>query len=73
MKIVKYITLINRLSKIEGQKESLIGQHNLSTKLYRRGDMNEEDFKIHSATYFAEMQSLRKMRRSALRQYAAAA
>lgn len=73
MRLKKYISLVSKLSKIEGRKESVTGQYNLSAKLYKRGDINEDEFMTKSDNYISELRSLDAMKRSALRHYAMAA
>ena len=73
MRIIKYMTLMSKLSTIEGRKESFTGQYNLAAKLYRRGELNEDEFMQRSNIYKQEIKSLDQMRRSALKAYAMAA
>ncbi len=72
MRLIKYISLMNKLSRIEGRKESLKGQLNLSAKLLKRGDINEEIFLQQSDTYNQEMRTLDTKKRTAIRHYLAA-
>lgn len=71
MKTLKHISLAMKLSKIEGQKESLVGQQNLSLKLYNRGTIGEDEFLQQRERLNAELKELQYMRRSLLRKYAA--
>ena len=66
------MVLMSKLSKIEGRKESLTGQHNLTAKLYQRGDINEEAFIEQSEKFQIELETLENMKQSALDHYAAA-
>lgn len=73
MRIIKYMTLMSTLSTIEGRKESFIGQYNLSAKLYRRGELNEEEFIQHTDNFKNEIKALGQLKRSAIKKYLQAA
>lgn len=73
MRLHKYLILMSKLSKIEGRKESVKGQYNLSTKLYLRGTVSEDEWLIKSDNYTHELKTLDAMKRSALKEYALAA
>lgn len=72
MRLIKYFSLMSKLSKIEGQKESLNGQLNLSAKLLNRGQLSEELFLERSNAYDQELRRLASEKRTALRHYIAA-
>ncbi len=66
------MTLISKLSAIEGRKESLVGQHNFTTKLMRRGEINQKLFLQQEETFQSELRMLAHEKRAALRHYIAA-
>ena len=72
MKLLEYMTLRSKLSEIEGRKESLEGQHNFSTKMKLRGEMDDMDFQQKEDLYHNELRNLAIEKRSALRHYIAA-
>ena len=72
MKLLKYVTLKSKLSRIEGRKEFLEGQHNFSTKMMLRGTIDEADFQQQESSYHNELRNLAIEKRSALRHYLAA-
>ena len=72
MKIVKYLSMVNEVSGIEGQKEQLKGLQNLTEKHLRRGDISEDDSRIQLATYTRELSELEHKKRAAIRHYLAA-
>ena len=72
MKIVKYLSMVNKVSSIEGQKEQLKGQADLTEKHARRGDISEDDSRIRLATYTRELNELEHQKRDAIRHYLAA-
>ena len=72
MKLVKYMVLMSKLSKIEGRKETLNGEQNLSTKMLRRGVINDEDFRRKSESFSSELKTLEHHKWVALRHYVAA-
>ena len=71
MKTLKHISLALKLSKLEGQKESLVGQQNLSLKLYNRGTIGEDEFLQQREKLDEELKELQSEKRSILRKYAA--
>jgi len=72
MKVFKYVSLVSKLSKIEGRKESLVGQQSYTLIQLRRGYINEEDFINQSRFYHDEMRSLDSKKRTIIRHYLAA-
>ncbi len=72
MKLIKYVSLVSKLSSIEGRKESIKGQQNHSAKLLQRGVINEDAFVQQSDEFVKELRCLDHEKRSALRHYAAA-
>jgi hypothetical protein len=72
MKVFKYVSLVSKLSKIEGRKESLSGQQSHTLMQLRRGYIDEQDFLNQSRFFHDEMKSLESQKRTIIRHYLAA-
>ena len=72
MKFVKYLSMVNKVSSIEGQKEQVKGQQDLIEKHVRRGDISEDDSRLQLASYTRELRELEHEKRTAIRHYLAA-